>query len=480
MNHFEDLSDDNEVDHAFFDSDADGVAKKGENGLETAKQKGPRAKDDTWNNKLHYKAALESQKDSSSEEEREKPQTHILLDGPNAASATSSIGPRPESAHSSGRNSSQSLKIHTTIPTGIPEIRREYEDSYYTDEEDSSDEGKARRYRSKSGKQSSSFKKIAGKKITHFSSSSSSSEAESSDSASCNSEPSSSKAKIKLSASGSSHCSSARSSKSAAKGSEKNKKIQDHHDESEDTVTDVTPLSTPDISPIQSFDLAATNEMKEKIIKRQENVSQEIYDPDSERKYNQKALHDAMDLNQLLKAFMHLDKKDQRDLVFDHPATTRSKNYSFTNDEVRHIERENQRLLKELTRQATKPRNKSFTPKKPAGPPSKLYHSTINRQKEQQRIEKDNMALLKRLESIKPTVGMKRSEQLMDYQRQVGYLSSSATSPRPVKSSVSRQSSAQGSSRASSALRSERSVSSTSSAALLRPTKSSNVRAAWL
>ncbi|KAJ1215515.1 hypothetical protein NDU88_003123 [Pleurodeles waltl] len=313
--------------------------------------------------------------------------------------------------------------------------------------------------------------------MTHSSSSSSTSEAESSDSAS--SEPSCSKTKRKQPASGSPHSSSELNSKSASKLSDRNKKIQDYHDESEDTVTDVTPLSTPDISPIQSFDLAATNEMKKKIMK-QENVSQEIYDPDSERKYDQKALHDAMDLNQLLKAFMHLDKKEQRNVVFDHPAITRPKNYSFTNEEVRHIERENQRLLKELTRQATKPRNKSLTPKKPAGPPSKLYHSTINRQKEQQRIEKDNMALLKRLETIKPTVGMKRSEQLMDYQRQAGYLSSSATSPRPVKSSISRHSPAQGTSRASSALRSERSISSTSSAALLRPTKSSNVRAAWL
>ena len=39
-------------------------------------------------------------------------------------------------------------------------------------------------------------------------------------------------------------------------------------------------------------------------------------------------------------------------------------------------------------------------------------------------------ALLKRLEAVKPTVGMKRSEQLMDYHRNMGHLSSSPTSRR--------------------------------------------------
>lgn len=37
----------------------------------------------------------------------------------------------------------------------------------------------------------------------------------------------------------------------------------------------------------------------------------------------------------------------------------------------------------------------------------------------------DIKAFLKRLEAVKPTAGMRRSEQLMDYQRQMSYLSSS-------------------------------------------------------
>lgn len=44
-------------------------------------------------------------------------------------------------------------------------------------------------------------------------------------------------------------------------------------------------------------------------------------------------------------------------------------------------------------------------------------------------------ALLKRLEAVKPTVGMKRSEQLMDYHRNMGYLNPSP-SVRRVRSTL--------------------------------------------
>lgn len=42
----------------------------------------------------------------------------------------------------------------------------------------------------------------------------------------------------------------------------------------------------------------------------------------------------------------------------------------------------------------------------------------------------DIKAFLKRLEAVKPTAGMRRSEQLMDYQRQMSYLSSSPSVKR--------------------------------------------------
>lgn len=89
-------------------------------------------------------------------------------------------------------------------------------------------------------------------------------------------------------------------------------------------------------------------------------------------------------------AFMNLDKKEPRSLSVEQPPIE-NKNYSFSSEEVRHIDRENQRLLKELSRQASKSKSKSLTPKKTNGAPSRLYHSALNRQREQQRIERENL-----------------------------------------------------------------------------------------
>nr|XP_015201183.1 PREDICTED: cilia- and flagella-associated protein 97 isoform X3 [Lepisosteus oculatus] len=176
-------------------------------------------------------------------------------------------------------------------------------------------------------------------------------------------------------------------------------------EESEDTVTDVTPLSTPDISPVQSFDLA----LEKKGAGRQENLSLDL-------------CGELGDLGSEQEAFMSLERKMERSLVIDCPPGQPRRNFSFSSEEVRRIDGENQRLLRELSRQALKPRGRNGPTRKPASPPGKLYHSALNRQREQQRIERENMAFLKRLESVKPTVGMKRSEQLADYQRQTRYL----------------------------------------------------------
>lgn len=89
------------------------------------------------------------------------------------------------------------------------------------------------------------------------------------------------------------------------------------------------------------------------------------------------------------KAFLQLDKKEQK-LTIDQPSKGVRKNYSFTNEEVRQIDRENQRLLKELSRQSARPR-RSSTLKKVSVTPPRLYHSALNRQKEQQRIERENL-----------------------------------------------------------------------------------------
>ncbi|XP_029442512.1 cilia- and flagella-associated protein 97 isoform X2 [Rhinatrema bivittatum] len=391
MDRYEDLSDCEVDDHSFFDSDFGEQSKPTDYTPAISKQ----TEEPEGDRSLHVhnsdltvgKSAEEYQSLQEESDKEEQIRKHYMDDQTDKMtnSSATSVTLRQEYI---GKDEvpAQSIKINTVIPTGIPKIRREHEDKYETDVEDSSDDGGKKRLRPKSAKQSNSLKKSIGKKYSHFSASSSSSDADCLDteSESYVLEPSNS--------------SLSRKSSRSIKSLEENSKLRDYAEESEDTVTDVTPLSTPDISPIQSFDLAATSEMlKKNKIKRQENVSQEIYDPNFDEKYNEKALHDAMDLNQLLKAFMRLDKKEQRSLVTETPTTKIKKNYSFTKEEVRQIDRENQRLLKELSRQnsMTRSSSTSIKPKKLSCPPIRLYHSAVNRQREQQRIEKDNLALLK-------------------------------------------------------------------------------------
>uniref|UniRef100_A0A3P9ML88 Cilia- and flagella-associated protein 97 n=1 Tax=Oryzias latipes TaxID=8090 RepID=A0A3P9ML88_ORYLA len=102
------------------------------------------------------------------------------------------------------------------------------------------------------------------------------------------------------------------------------------------------------------------------------------------------------------------------------------KNFSFSKDEVRRIERENQRLLQKLTHLSSDSNQKRAVKKSTSvamnSPVSRLSHSALNRQREQQRIQRENLALLKKLETVKPTPELKRSKQLADYQRLAGYL----------------------------------------------------------
>ncbi|XP_014801083.1 PREDICTED: cilia- and flagella-associated protein 97 isoform X2 [Calidris pugnax] len=427
MDQFEDVSD-GEVDHAFFDSDFEENKKKAEeNGECIEKENTSAAVDDPdlVSNPKVAKCCEEESEEKQKDLQKDQPLENNT-DNPGDASSLS-VSLVAENAGTSGVTFAASRATQENVPAGIPKIVKEREEDYYTDEEDSSDDGKAQ-------KRNASRNDLLSPKQKF---------------------------------------------KSALKLAEGKPKLSEYLEESEDTVTDVTPLSTPDISPIQSFELAASNDKKLKI-KRQENVNQELYDSEFDRRYSQKVLHDAMDLNQLLKAFLQLEKKEQN-LTVDQPSKGTRKNYSFSNDEVRRIDRENQRLLKELSKQSAKPRRTTL--KKSAGPPPRLYHTALNRQKEQQRIERENLAFLKRLEAVKPTPGMRRSEQLMDYQRQISYLSSSPT-VRRGRSAFSQLSPSRGISRASGvpstrSQRNEKSMSDPAGGVLQRP-KPTNVRAAWL
>ncbi|KAF7248875.1 Cilia- and flagella-associated protein 97 [Varanus komodoensis] len=496
MDQYEDVSD-CEVDHSFFDSDFEEEVKKDGMTVKIDKKNGEHTqKEDTGADNPELKMEPKIVDGYCTEEARQENETdsekaHALENGAyhpeNAASLLVPLNSGNTST--SGRITAQSERTHEeNIPAVAPQISKGCDENYYTDEEDSSDDSRNQRARLKLSKHANNAK-------VHRNAAASSS---SSSSPSCSSDTDCSDIDSDGCLSDSS-CSSSKNknlrtlvplsprpkSSPGVKSGEIKPKLVDCAEESEDTVTDVTPLSTPDISPIQSFELAASNDKKLKV-KRQENVSQDLNEPDLDHRCQQKVLHEAMDLNNLLKAFLHLEKKEQQKLVLNQSSIGSRKNYSFTNEEVRQIDQENQRLLKELTKHSTKPRSKSASLKNSSGPTAKMYHSAINRQREQQRIDRENLAFLKRLEAVKPTAGMRRSEQLMDYQRQMSYLSASAPTPRRGKSALSHHSPSRGASRASShsasstaSRRSERPIFDSSSGALqqLNP---SNIRGAWL
>ncbi|XP_075947391.1 uncharacterized protein LOC142949563 isoform X2 [Anarhichas minor] len=249
-------------------------------------------------------------------------------------------------------------------------------------------------------------------------------------------------------------------------------------EESEDTVTDVSPLSSPDISPLQSLDLNHT-EAEEGSPKEQQQLesvpssglSDMHQDEDSDRDVDECSLRSESQLG--------------GKLVFCCTGPRNRKNYSFTNDEVRRIDRENQRLLRELSHQSPGPRPGSTARKKTHTasklPQIRFSHSALNRQREQQRIEKENLAFLKRLESVKPTPGLKCSEQLKDYQRNTRIVGA-ASYPVCMSTTMSERSTSKtpsGPRPASSTHHSSRAVSTTNFSKTPLPRSKKQPSAAW-
>lgn len=94
------------------------------------------------------------------------------------------------------------------------------------------------------------------------------------------------------------------------------------------------------------------------------------------------------------------------------PSVKGRKNMSFSNEEVQRIDRENQRLLKRILAQQNRPR-----PKFDSRTHSRLPPSAINRQRQQRQIEVENLALLKRIESAKPSREVTSSQELAHVER---------------------------------------------------------------
>ncbi|XP_065310427.2 cilia- and flagella-associated protein 97-like [Dermacentor albipictus] len=123
-----------------------------------------------------------------------------------------------------------------------------------------------------------------------------------------------------------------------------------------------------------------------------------------------------VDLQLLVDAIRRLEahqcEQGQANRAREEPRAKGRKNMSFSNEEVQRIDRENQRLLKRILAQQNRPR-----PKFDSRTPSRLAPSAINRQRQQRQIEVENLALLKRIESAKPSREVAPSQDLSHVQR---------------------------------------------------------------
>lgn len=199
--------------------------------------------------------------------------------------------------------------------------------------------------------------------------------------------------------------------------------------ESDYSMTDVSPLSSPHSSPHHSMDLNEEEPKECPYEGEQESVPSSglsnIHEENSSREMNE--------------SFFRLGSQLGDKLVVNCPGARNRKNYSFTNEEVKRIDQENQRLLQELSRLSLGCGINSEILNCPVPNPSpliRLSHSARNRQREQKRIERDNLTFLKRLESVKPTPGLRRSEQLADYQRHARFC---GVPSYPISTSASRK-----------------------------------------
>lgn len=104
-------------------------------------------------------------------------------------------------------------------------------------------------------------------------------------------------------------------------------------------------------------------------------------------------------------------------------------NMSFSNEKVKSIDAENQRLLKNLLHTKSSQNPPTVMRKKPQIRFKSA--SSINRNKRQQEIERENLRLLHRLQSVKPSNALARNTLLSDHLKQEQYSERIGRASRP-------------------------------------------------
>nr|XP_032833188.1 cilia- and flagella-associated protein 97 [Petromyzon marinus] len=162
-----------------------------------------------------------------------------------------------------------------------------------------------------------------------------------------------------------------------------------------------------------------------------------------------RVLSEAEDLNHLLKAVVAMETrpKTRRAPGEGSSATSRvlrasaygnvrrplRSNYSFSEEQVRRIDRDNQRLLERLCRLSLPPLPPPPVRRAGSGSvvmvPSRPYHTAVTRERALRRIQEENMLILRRLEAVRPTPGLSRAELLLQYSRQAAYMGGPSWAP---------------------------------------------------
>ncbi|XP_077061125.1 cilia- and flagella-associated protein 97 [Siphateles boraxobius] len=438
-----------EVDHSFFDSDCEGNGLNGSENGQLNKHKGSEQHDGRTGKETHVSMDKTGSEVQSGRNSKDKARLE------NGSNQQGTLGRSKETKNETERQSSDvRLKGTSTLPsatsTGTMNNSRSSVHSYSSDEERELDEkhaifklrktnGNANRdddddddddgYHRSDDESEDDVRLAKHKRLSHGTPKKSAGKFHKlSRSHSSSSDPESSHSSDEKSL--------VRSQKHHRVGSDNQKERQKEVSESDDTVTDVTPLSTPNVSPSQSIDVVVPSEHLAADVQQQlPRVAEEMVvndDSDGQGSISSEGENGSV--------FLKVEKQLDRVLVVSRPGSVGSsrKNYSFSNEEVREIDRENQRLLRELSHSTASSRSGSSTcsktsSRRSSAPAIRLYHSALNRQREQERIQKENLAFLKRLESVKPTPGMTRDEQLADYQQQCRYMGTSVTALPPVK-----------------------------------------------
>jgi len=132
------------------------------------------------------------------------------------------------------------------------------------------------------------------------------------------------------------------------------------------------------------------------------------------------------------RASSSIRKRPQSSVPSLHGSSSTSRmNMSFSNEKVKSIDKENQRLLKQLLHTKMSAQKPAIVRKK--APQARVQSaSSINRNKRQLEIERENLRLLGKLQNVKPSSGITRTTLLSDHSKHEQFSGRIGRSSRPV------------------------------------------------